>query len=371
MAIPTFTLIRKDGQARLGELQTMHGGITTPAFMPVGSQATVKGISPEELTALGAQMILCNAYHLYLRPGHQTIQSIGGLHRFMGWSGAILTDSGGYQIFSLAPLCKVNDDGVTFQSHLDGSLHHVTPELAIEIQESLGSDVAMVLDECLRYPATTEEAEASLRRTNAWAQRCRDARRRPDQAVFGIVQGGHYPDLRARAAAEVARIGFDGYALGGLSVGEDKGLMHGAIEASVAELPESAPRYLMGVGTPEDLLEGVSRGIDLFDCVMPTRHGRTGWLFTSFGRLLIKNAQYAKDESPIDPACSCPVCRKYSRAYLRHLFLAKEMLGVRLNTLHNLHYILQFMRDMREAIREERLAEFRSAFYATRVAYQA
>ena len=371
MAIPGFTLIRKDGQARLGELQTAHGTITTPAFMPVGSQATVKGISPEELTALGAQMILCNAYHLYLRPGHQTIQAIGGLHRFMGWSGSILTDSGGYQIFSLAPLCKVSDDGVTFQSHLDGSLHYVTPELAIEIQESLGSDIAMVLDECLRYPATTEDAEASLRRTNAWARRCREARRHPDQALFGIVQGGHYPDLRARAAAEVARIGFDGYALGGLSVGEDKGLMHGAIEASVAELPESAPRYLMGVGMPEDLLEGVSRGIDLFDCVMPTRHGRTGWLFTSFGRLLIKNAQYAKDELPIDPACFCPVCRTYSRAYLRHLFLAKEMLGVRLNTLHNLHYILQFMSDMREAIREERLAEFRSAFYAARVACQA
>ena len=370
MAIPGFTLIRKDGRARLGELQTTHGRVTTPAFMPVGSQATVKGISPEELTALGAQMILCNAYHLYPRPGHQTIQAIGGLHRFMGWSGSILTDSGGYQIFSLAPLCKVSDDGVTFQSHLDGSLHYVTPELAIEIQESLGSDIAMVLDECLRYPATTEEAEASLRRTNAWARRCREARRHPDQALFGIVQGGHYPDLRARAAAEVARIGFDGYALGGLSVGEDKGLMHGAIEASVAELPESAPRYLMGVGMPEDLLEAVSRGIDLFDCVMPTRHGRTGWLFTSFGRLLIKNAQYAKDELPIDPACFCPVCRKYSRAYLRHLFLAKEMLGVRLNTLHNLHYILQFMRDMREAIRQERLAEFRSAFYAARVAYQ-
>jgi queuine tRNA-ribosyltransferase len=370
MAIPGFTLCKKEGRARLGELQTTHGEVTTPAFMPVGSQATVKGISPEELTELGAEMILCNAYHLYLRPGHQTIHDLGGLHGFMGWSGSILTDSGGYQIFSLAPLCKVSDEGVAFQSHLDGSLHHLTPEVAVEIQEALGADIAMTLDECLRYPATMEAAEASLRRTNAWARRCRQARRHPDQALFGIVQGGHYPDLRARAAAEVASIGFDGYALGGLSVGEEKEMMHTAIEASVAELPESAPRYLMGVGTPEDLLEGVSRGIDLFDCVMPTRHGRTGSLFTSFGRLLIKNAQYAKDESPIDPACSCPVCRKYSRAYLRHLFLAKEMLGVRLNTLHNLHYILQFMREMREAIRQSRLAEFRSAFY-TRAACRA
>ena len=371
MASAGFTLFEKEGRARLGELRTTHGCIATPAFMPVGSQATVKGISPEELEDLGAEMILCNAYHLYLRPGHQTIQAIGGLHRFMGWSGSILTDSGGYQIFSLAPLCKVSDDGVTFQSHLDGSLHHLTPETAIEIQEALGADIAMTLDECLRYPATLEAAEASLRRTNAWARRCRDAHRRPDQALFGIVQGGHHPDLRARAAAEIARIGFDGYALGGLSVGEDKGMMHNAIETAVAELPAAAPRYLMGVGTPEDLLEGVSRGIDLFDCVMPTRHGRTGWLFTSFGRVLIKNAQYAKDESAIDPACSCPVCRKYSRAYLRHLFLAKELLGVRLNTLHNLHFTLQFMRDMREAIRQGRLGEFRTAFYAAREACQA
>jgi queuine tRNA-ribosyltransferase len=371
MAGAGFTLFKNEGRARLGEIRTTHGRITTPAFMPVGSQATVKGISPEELVDLGAEMILCNAYHLYLRPGHQMIQEMGGLHRFMGWSGSILTDSGGYQIFSLAPLCKVSDDRVTFQSHLDGSLHHLTPETVIGIQEALGSDIAMTLDECLRYPSTPETAEISLRRTNMWARRSREARSRTDQALFAIVQGGLYPDLRARAAAEVARIGFDGYALGGLSVGEDKLMMHAAIEAAVAELPETAPRYLMGVGTPEDLLEGVSRGIDLFDCVMPTRHGRTGCLFTSSGRLLIKNAQYAKDESPIDPNCTCRVCAKYSRAYLRHLFLAKEMLGVRLNTLHNLHYIFQFIRDLREAIRQSRLAEFRSAFYGARVACQA
>jgi queuine tRNA-ribosyltransferase len=352
--------------ARLGELQTGHGTVATPAFMPVGSQATVKGLTPDELSIVGAEILLCNAYHLYLRPGHPTIREMGGLHRFMGWPGSILTDSGGYQIFSLAPLCKVSDDGVTFQSHLDGSLHRLTPEAAIEIQEALGSDIAMVLDECLRYPASLEAAQASLDRTNAWARRCRDARGRSDQAVFGIVQGGHHPDLRAAGAASLAAIGFDGYALGGLSVGEDKPAMHAAIEAAVAELPASAPRYLMGVGMPEDLIEGVERGIDLFDCVIPTRHGRTGWLFTSFGRVLIKNAQYARDEAPIDPACSCPVCRVYSRAYLRHLFLAKEMLGVRLNTLHNLYYLLNFMRQMREAIRQGRLADFRAQFYAGR-----
>jgi len=361
----------RDSRARLGQLQTAHGTLSTPAFMPVGSQATVKGLSPEELTGLGAEMILCNAYHLYLRPGHRTIEELGGLHQFMGWPRGILTDSGGYQIFSLAPLCRVSDDGVTFQSHLDGSLHHLTPETAIQIQESLGSDIAMTLDECLRYPAPLEAAEASLARTNDWARRCRNARRRADQAVFGIVQGAHYPQLRVKAAAAVAQIGFDGYALGGLSVGEDKTTMHAAIEATVTELPEIAPRYLLGVGTPEDLLEGVARGIDMFDCVMPTRHGRTGWLFTSFGRVLIKNAQYAKDESPVDPECSCPVCRTYSRAYLRHLFLAKEMLGVRLNTLHNLHHILTFMARLREAVGQSRLAAFREQFYADREACRA
>ncbi len=368
MAAFGFQVLHREGhsRARVGEMRTAHGPVSTPAFLPVGSQATVKGLSAEELAGLGADMVLCNAYHLYLRPGHRLIEELGGLHRFMGWPRAILTDSGGFQVFSLAPLCTVSADGVTFQSHLDGSLHHLTPKLAIEIQESLGADVAMTFDECLRYPATAEAAEASLVRTTDWAKRCRDARRRADQALFGIVQGGHYPILRARAAAALVDIGFDGYALGGLSVGEDKQTMHAAIEASVAELTESAPRYLMGVGTPEDLIEGVARGMDLFDCVMPTRHGRTGWLFTSFGRVLIKNAQYAKDESPVDPACACPVCRTYSRAYLRHLFLAKEMLGVRLNTLHNLHYILNLMAELREAIRAGRLTEYRERFHAMR-----
>jgi queuine tRNA-ribosyltransferase len=373
MAELGFRVLHKEGRsrARVGELRTAHGTVATPAFMPVGSQATVKGLASDELAGLGFEMILCNAYHLYLRPGHRLIGELGGLHRFMGWAGAILTDSGGYQVFSLASLCEVSDDGVTFQSHLDGSLHHLTPELVVEIQESLGSDVAMTLDECLRYPATVEAAGAALARTTRWARRCRDARHRPDQMLFGIVQGAHYPDLRARAAAALVEFGFDGYALGGLSVGEDKPAMHAALDAAVAELPESAPRYLMGVGTPEDLLEGVARGIDLFDCVMPTRHGRTGWLFTSFGRVLIKNTQYARDESPVDPACACPVCRSYSRAYLRHLFLAREMLGVRLNTIHNLHYFQTLMADARDAVRGARLAEFQEQFYAKREACRA
>jgi len=373
MATLGFQVTHQDGpsRARTGFLQTAHGAVATPAFMPVGSQATVKGLSSEELTGLGFEMILCNAYHLYLRPGHHLIEELGGLHRFMGWPGAILTDSGGYQVLSLASLCKVSDDGVTFQSHLDGSLHHLTPELVVDIQESLGPDVAMILDECLPYPATMDAAEAALARTTRWARRCRDARRRSDQMLFGIVQGAHYPDLRARAAASLAEIGFDGYALGGLSVGEDKPALYAALDAAVAELPASAPRYLMGVGTPEDLIEGVAHGVDLFDCVMPTRHGRTGWLFTSFGRVLIKNAQYAKDESPIDPACACLVCRTYSRAYLRHLFMTKEMLGVRLNTIHNLHYFKALMAGIREAAREGRVREFQEQFHVKREACQA
>ncbi len=368
MDVHGFRVLGRDGhtKARLGELRTAHGNVATPAFMPVGSQATVKGLTPEEIAGLGFEMILCNAYHLYLRPGHRLIEELGGLHRFMAWPHALLTDSGGYQVFSLAPLCKVSDDGVTFQSHLDGSLHHLSPELVIEIQEALGPDVAMILDECLRYPAGAEAAEHAVDRTTRWAMRCKNARRRSDQMLFGIVQGAHYPDLRRRSAAALADIGFDGYALGGLSVGEDKSTMYVALDAAIGELPESSPRYLMGVGTPEDLIEGVARGVDLFDCVIPTRHGRTGWLFTSFGRVLIKNAQYARDESPIDPDCTCVVCRSYTRAYLRHLFLSKEMLGVRLNTIHNLHFFQSLMAGVRHAVRDGRLSEFRDQFLAKR-----
>lgn len=351
-------------QARLGTLSTPHGDVDTPAFMPVGSLGAVKGIDPVDLQALGFRLILNNAYHLYLRPGHEVVAELGGLHAFASWPGAILTDSGGFQVFSLAKLCKVTDDGVTFQSHLDGSLHHVTPERAIEIQEALGADIVMAFDECVALPASLDRVKEALLRTNRWARRCQDARRRTDQALFGIVQGGQEAELRAQAARDIVSMGFDGYAVGGLSVGEEKSVMLRILEATVPELPTGRPRYLMGVGMPEDLVESVARGIDLFDCVVPTRHGRTGWLFTSFGRVLIKNARYARDEQPIDPDCQCPVCTRHSRAYLHHLFAVKEMLGVRLNTLHNLHYFADLMRRIRQAIQGGVFAEFRTQFHA-------
>ncbi|HUJ78963.1 MAG TPA: tRNA guanosine(34) transglycosylase Tgt [Nitrospiria bacterium] len=354
------------GRARRGRLTTAHGIVETPAFMPVGTSGAVKAVTPADLRGMGAEMILANAYHLYLRPGHRLIAELGGLHRFMGWTGPILTDSGGFQVFSLAKLCAIDDDGVTFRSHLDGSEHRFTPELAVEIQEALGVDVAMALDECLPYPCTEERARAAWARTLRWAGRSLEARRRPDMALYGIVQGGVWPALRRRAAADLVDIGFDGYAIGGLCVGEPKAQTHLAIEASAAALPEAAPRYLMGVGLPEDLVEGVWRGADLFDCVMPTRHARTGWLFTPSGRLLIKHARYANDPAPIDPACGCETCRTYSRAYLRHLFLANEPLAARLHTVHNLYYYLSLMRRLREAIEAGRLAEYRNDFYRMR-----
>ncbi|HTP42543.1 MAG TPA: tRNA guanosine(34) transglycosylase Tgt [Nitrospiria bacterium] len=354
------------GRARRGRLTTPHGRVETPAFMPVGTAGAVKAVTPAELRGLGAEMILSNAYHLYLRPGHRLIAELGGLHRFMGWPGPILTDSGGFQVFSLAKLCAIDDDGVTFRSHLDGSEHRFTPELAVEIQEALGVDVAMVLDECLPYPCTEERAQAAWARTARWAARCRAARRRSGMALFGIVQGGVWPALRRQSAADLVSLGFDGYAIGGLCVGEPKAQTHLAIEETTAVLPEAAPRYLMGVGLPEDLVEGVWRGADLFDCVMPTRHARTGWLFTSTGRILIKHARYANDGAPIDPACGCETCRTYSRAYLRHLFLANEPLAARLHTAHNLYYYLSLMRRLREAIETGRLAECRDAFYQMR-----
>jgi queuine tRNA-ribosyltransferase len=366
----TFSVQQTDlkGQARRGLLTTAHGAVDTPAFMPVGSLGTVKGIDPHDLQELGFRLILNNAYHLYLRPGHETVAELGGLHAFTSWPGAILTDSGGFQVFSLAKLCRVTDDGVTFQSHLDGSLHHITPERAIEIQEALGADIIMAFDQCLALPASREQVEEAMLRTNRWAQRCQTARRRTDQALFGIVQGGHDPALRVQAARAIVAMGFDGYAVGGLSVGEDKAVMYRMVEAAVPELPVDRPRYLMGVGMPEDLVEGVARGIDLFDCVVPTRHGRTGWLFTSFGRVLIRNARYKRDDRPIDLDCRCPVCVRYSRAYLHHLFTVKEMLGVRLNTLHNLYYFSELMRNIRRAIERGSFGLFREAFYARREA---
>jgi queuine tRNA-ribosyltransferase len=353
----------RHSKGRTGLLTTGHAEIKTPAFMPVGSLGPVKGLEPEDLQSLGFRLILNNAYHLYLRPGHKIVADMGGLHAFTGWPGAILTDSGGFQIFSLAKLCEVTDEGVTFQSHIDGSTHFITPEKAIEIEEALGADIIMVLDQCKALPAGREIIRESVRRTQLWAERCQASRRRTDQALFGIVQGGLEADLRVASARELVRLGFDGYAIGGLSVGEDKSDMYTMLDVTVPELPERKPRYLMGVGHPEDLLEGVARGIDLFDCVVPSRHGRTGSLFTTTGRVVIKQAQYAEDERPIDPDCACPVCRRYSRAYLHHLFMVKEMLGARLNTIHNLWYFSELMRRIREALVEGTFPEFRESFY--------
>ncbi len=353
----------RHSKGRIGLLETAHGEINTPAFMPVGSLGPVKGLQPEDLQSLGFGLILNNAYHLYLRPGHQIVAEMGGLHAFTGWSGAILTDSGGFQIFSLAKLCEITDEGVRFQSHIDGSTHCITPEKAIEIEEALGADIVMVLDQCVALPAGREVIRESVRRTKLWAERCQASRRRTDQALFGIVQGGLEADLRVESARELVQLGFDGYAIGGLSVGEGKPDMYAMLDVTVPELPGHKPRYLMGVGHPEDLIEGVARGIDLFDCVVPSRHGRTGSLFTSWGRVVIKQAQYAEDKRPIDPDCACPVCRRYSRAYLHHLFMVKEMLGARLNTIHNLWYFSDLMRRMREALVEGTFPEFREAFY--------
>ena len=329
-----FELQRTDGRGivRRGRLTTWHGTIDTPAFMPVGSLGTVKGLGPEDVQRLGFGLILNNAYHLSLRPGYEVVAALGGLHAFTGWPGAILTDSGGFQVFSLAKLRKVSEDGVTFQSHLDGSLHHLSPERSIEIQERLGADIIMAFDECVALPSPPDAVRQAMARTSRWARRCLSAKRRSDQALFGIVQGGADEACRTESTEDLVSLGFDGYAVGGLSVGEEKVVMHRVLQTVVPILPGDRPRYLMGVGMPEDLVEGVARGIDLFDCVVPTRHGRTGWLFTSFGRVLIKQAQYARDEQPIDPACTCEVCRRFSRAYLHHLYLSKEMLGGRLNT---------------------------------------
>lgn len=350
-------------KGRIGLLRTGHAAVNTPAFMPVGSLGPVKGLDPDDLQDLGFRLILNNAYHLYLRPGHKIVADMGGLHAFTGWPGAILTDSGGFQIFSLAKLCEITDEGVTFQSHIDGSTHFITPEKAIDIEEALGADIVMVLDQCVALPASREIIQESVRRTKLWAERCQVKRRRTDQALFGIVQGGLEADLRVASARELVGLGFDGYAIGGLSVGESKTDMYAMLDVTVPELPENKPRYLMGVGHPEDLVEGVARGIDLFDCVVPSRHGRTGSLFTTIGRVVIKQAQYAEDERPIDPDCACPVCRRYSRAYLHHLFMVKEMLGARLNTIHNLWYFSELMRRIREALAGGTFAEFREAFY--------
>jgi queuine tRNA-ribosyltransferase len=346
-------------QARLGTLTTPHGPVATPAFMPVGTQATVKALTPAECRELGVEIVLANAYHLYLRPGVEVIEAHGGLHRFMGWDGPLLTDSGGFQVMSLAKLRKITPDGVIFQSHLDGSEHLLSPQKAVAIQEGLGADIIMALDECPPYPTTYDYARESMELTTRWADRCRAAKRRDDQALFGIVQGGMFADLRAASAQAVTALDFDGYAIGGLSVGESKELLRTMVEATVPWLPEARPRYLMGVGTPLDLVEQVARGIDMFDCVIPTRNARTGTLFTSQGRIVIRHARYSDDSLPLDPDCPCYTCTNFSRAYLRHLFQAGEILAPRLNTIHNVSFYMRLMAEIRQAIPAGRLEELR------------
>lgn len=333
--------------------------------MPVGTQGTVKAVSPEELIDAKVGIVLANTYHLYLRPGHKIIERLGGLHRFMNWNRPILTDSGGFQVYSLAKLRKISEEGVTFQSHIDGSRHFIGPEEAMEIQKSLGADIIMAFDECAPYPADYEYVENSVSLTSLWAQRCIEHTNDSDQALFGIVQGGVYRDLREKSARELVAMDFDGYALGGLSVGEDSETRLRVIAETRDFLPDDKPVYLMGVGTPEDLVEAVMRGVDMFDCVMPTRNARNGTLFTSKGKLNIKNARCLEDKRPIDENCECYTCANYSRAYLRHLYMARELLSYRLNTIHNIFYYTQLMEGIREAIKEDRMDSFRDKFYAT------
>ncbi|MDA8235964.1 MAG: tRNA guanosine(34) transglycosylase Tgt [Clostridia bacterium] len=353
----------KHTKARVGRLHTPHGVIDTPVFMPVGTQATVKTMTPEELKEIGAQIILSNTYHLYLRPGHELVRDAGGLHKFMNWDRPILTDSGGFQVFSLGPLRKITEEGVTFKSHIDGSQHFISPEKAVEIQMNLGSDIIMAFDECTPYPCTHEYARNSLERTTRWAQRCKRAHTREDQALFGIVQGGGFRDLREQSAKEIVDLDFLGYAIGGLSVGEPKAVMYEVLDYTVPLLPEDKARYLMGVGSPDCLLEGVSRGIDMFDCVLPTRIARNGTAMTSQGKVVIKNAAYTRDYSPLDPECGCYTCRTYTRAYLRHLFKAEEILALRLFTIHNLYFLLRLMENIRAAIMEDRLPTYKEEFF--------
>ncbi len=360
-----FELLKKDSscEARLGKISTSHGEVTTPVFMPVATQGTVKSLIPETVRELGAEMILTNTYHLYLRPGHDIIKNLGGLHKFMNWNSPVLTDSGGFQVYSLGALRKITDNGVVFQSHVDGSRHFISPELAIEIQEALGSDIMMCLDECTPYPASFEEAKKSLDLTTNWAGRCKNSKKNNHQALFGIIQGGIYPDLRMLAIENIsANIGFDGYALGGLSVGEPKEDMLRIAETITPLLPEDTPRYLMGVGTPEDIVTCVSYGIDMFDCVIPTRCARNGLLFTNHEKVVIKHARYRDDDSPIDSTCDCYTCRNYSRAYLRHLYMAKEILAMTLNTIHNIRYFMHLMEQIRAAIRDGVYREFKNCF---------
>ncbi len=359
-----FKLLKKDAgsEARLGKILTQHGEVNTPVFMPTGTQATVKALVPERIKEIGAEIILSNTYHLYLRPGHELIRDLGGLHKFMNWNLPILTDSGGFQVYSLETLREITDEGVMFQSHIDGSKHFMSPESAIEIQEALGSDIMMCFDDCTPYPVDFDYAEKSLNMTIRWARRCKNSKKNSNQALFGIIQGGVYPELRKRGIEKITEIGFDGYALGGLSVGEPKSAMLEIVEGITPLLPKDKPRYLMGVGTPEDILECVGRGVDMFDCVMPTRNARNGMLFTNDGKVVIKNSRYRNDDSPVDGLCDCYTCKNYSRAYLRHLFIAKEILGIILNTIHNVRYYMNLMERIREAIKDDTYENFMKKF---------
>ncbi|NLS75848.1 MAG: tRNA guanosine(34) transglycosylase Tgt [Chloroflexi bacterium] len=360
-----FDLLHRDERTagRVGVAHTPHGDLPTPVFAPVGTQATVKTLSPDELRELGATLILANTYHLYLRPGSDLVAEMGGLHRFMGWDRPILTDSGGFQVFSLETLRKVSDEGVTFRSHIDGSEHVFSPERAVAIQEELGADIIMCFDECAE-PFDRAYSQAAMERTHRWAARCQQAQKRPDQALFGIVQGGIFADLRQESARYLSSLELPGYAIGGLSVGESKEDMHAMLDVTLPLLPEDKPRYLMGVGSPEDLVEGVARGVDIFDCTLPTRLARNGALLTRQGRLNIRNAQYTRDPAPVEEGCTCYTCRHFSRAYLRHLARTEEVLGLRLNTIHNVHFMIHLMGEIRAALLAGTFAEFREAFWA-------
>jgi len=367
----TFDLEATSGNARAGTFHTAHGPLATPIFAPVGTQATVKSVTPQHLRDVGATLVLANTYHLYLRPGDERIAALGGLHAFMGWSGPTLTDSGGFQVYSMAgskgqtPLRSIDDEGVTFRSHIDGRQHRFTPERVMAIEENLGADIAMVLDECAP-PDDYAYNQRALARTHAWAERCKAAHTRADQALFGIVQGGVFPDLREQSASFLVSLDFPGYAIGGLSVGETKEEMYTTLGITTPCLPQDKPRYLMGVGTPEDLIEGVARGVDIFDCVLPTRVARNGQALLRTGRLNIRNARFSDDPAPVDETCTCYTCQNFSRAYLRHLTMAKEILAATLLSIHNLHTMLSIIRECREAILKDTFEDYRAAFWAAR-----
>lgn len=361
-----FELIKtcKQSGARLGILHTPHGDIETPIYMPVGTAATVKAVMPRDLKEIGAQIILSNTYHLHLRPGEDLVKEAGGLHRFMHWDKPILTDSGGFQVFSLAGIRKIKEEGVTFQSHIDGSRRFISPEVSMQIQQDLGSDIAMAFDVCSPYPCDYDTARENMDRTHRWAKRCQTAHTRPDQALFGIVQGAFYKDLRVESAKTLADMDFIGYGIGGLSVGEPKPIMYEMLEELMPFMPMHKPRYLMGVGSPDCLIEGVLRGVDMFDCVLATRVARNGTILTGRGRLVVRNADCARDFSPLEEGCDCYACKNFSRAYIRHLFKAQEILGAQLASIHNLRFLTRLMEQVRNAIREDRLLDFRKAFFA-------